>query len=324
MKILIVIDDIELKYFEFNDLVTDFWINKEYLERGYEVEICTKGGLFIKENKGYTLSYRTYEKDGDIFYEKEPNEKLIETFDIVYFRPDPPVDIDYINACFVFDFVDKTKTKIVNNTQSILDFNEKLHGNYFPKYTAKNIITANMQMIKNFVNEQGEAIIKPLNRCFGSGIYYLSKGDKNINSLINNSTNNGKTLVCVQEYLGHGEGGDKRAFILGNKVYRESLRKLAGKDDFRFNTHSDEYFRKEYLTNFEYEAAKEIAKYLYSRGIYMAALDLIDEKVTEINVTSPCYFFREMNRLHGMEFNKVIMTDLIELTESEMMAVLWK
>lgn len=322
MKILIVIDDLELKYFEFNDLVTDFWFNKEYLERGYEVDICTKGGLFIRENKGFALSYETYEKDGDIFHGEKPVEKLIETFDIVYFRPDPPVDIDYINACFVFDFVDKTKTKIVNNTQSILDFNEKLHGNYFPKYTAKNIITANMQLIKNFVNEQGEAIIKPLNRCFGSGIYYLSKCDKNINSLINNSTNNGKTLVCVQEYLGHGEGGDKRAFILGNKVYRESLRKLAGKDDFRFNTHSDEYFRKEYLTDFEYEAAKEISKYLYERGIYMAALDLIDEKVTEINVTSPCYFFREMNRLHGMEFNKIVMSDLIKLTENEMTVAL--
>ena len=117
MKILIVIDDLELKYFEFNDLVTDFWFNKEYLERGYEVSICIKGGLFIKENKGFTLCYNTYEKNGDIFHEEMPSEELIETFDIVYFRPDPPVDTDYINACFVFDFVDKKKTKIVNNTQ---------------------------------------------------------------------------------------------------------------------------------------------------------------------------------------------------------------
>lgn len=322
MKILIVIDDLELKYFEFNDLVTDFWFNKEYLERGYEVEICTKGGLFIKDNKGFALCYNTFEKNGDIFHEEKSTEKLIETFDIVYFRPDPPVDTDYINACFIFDFVDKKKTKIVNNTQAILDFNEKLHGNYFPKYTPKNIITANMQLIKDFVNVNGEAIIKPLNRCFGSGIFYLSHEDKNINSLINNSTNNGKTLVCVQEYLGHGEGGDKRAFIIGNQVYRESLRKLPGKDDFRFNTHSDEFFRKEYLTDFEYEAAKDIAKYLSKRGIYMVALDLIDEKVTEINVTSPCYFFREMNRLHGIEFNKTVMEDLINLTENEMTAAL--
>ena len=70
------------------------------------------------------------------------------------------------------------------------------------------------------------------------------------------------------------------------------------------------------------EAAKDIAKYLSKRGIYMVALDLIDEKVTEINVTSPCYFFREMNRLHGIEFNKTVMEDLINLTENEMTAAL--
>ena len=316
-KLLIVIDDIELKYFEFNDLVTDFWFIKEYLERGYDVEVAVKGGLFIKENKGFALTYTAYLKDNNIFYEKEQKEELISSFDMVQFRPDPPVDIDYINACYVFDFVDCSKTKIINNPRAILDFNEKMHGNLFPKYTPVNIITADNRLIKDFVKEHHEAIIKPLNRCFGSGIYYLKDGDKNLNSLINQSTNGGKTLVCVQEFLGHGQGGDKRAFIVGNKVYRESLRKLAGRDDFRFNTHSDEFFRKEFLTDKEFEAATEISKYLSQRGIYLVALDLIDEEVTEINVTSPCYFFREMNRLHGIEFHKSVMHDMIEITEKE-------
>jgi glutathione synthase len=319
MNILFVIDDLELKYFEFNDLVTDFWLIKEYLQRGYDVDICIKSGLFIKENRGFCLSYKAFEKDNNIFYEKKSSEKEINSFSIVYFRPDPPVDIDYINACFVFDFVDRNRTKIINNTKSILDFNEKMHGNYFPKFTPQNIITANINLIKDFVAQRGEAIIKPLNRCFGNGIFYLNSKDKNINSLINISTNNGQTLVCVQEYLGHGQGGDKRAFIIGRKVYSESLRKLPGKDDFRFNTHSDEFFKKEYLTKNEYQAAIEIGNYLTERGIYMVALDLIDEKVTEINVTSPCYFFREMNRLHQIEFNKIVMQDLINLTENEML-----
>lgn len=316
-RILIIIDDIELKYFEFNDLVTDFWFVKEYLLRGNTVYIAIKSGLFIKDNQGYVISYKSFEKDGNIFYDKEPQEEKISNYDIVHFRPDPPVDIDYINACYIFDFVDTTGTKIINNPRAILDFNEKMHGNLFPKYTPQNIITANNNQIKQFVYQRKEAIVKPLNRCFGSGIFYLHKSDKNLNSLINLSTNGGKTLVCVQEYLGHGQGGDKRAFIIGEKVYRESLRKLPGKDDFRFNTHSDEYFKKEYLTDKEYEAASEISKYLTKQGIYLAALDLIDEKVTEINVTSPCYFFREMNKLHQMQFNELVMKDIIELTEKE-------
>ncbi len=314
-KILFIIDDIELKYFEFNDLVTDFWFVKEYLQRGYDVSVAVKGGLYIKDNRAFVLSYKTYLKDENIFYEKENENHNVNEFDTVFFRPDPPVDINYINACYILDFVDTSKTKIINNTKSVLDFNEKLHGNIFPKHTPVNIIASDTELIRNFVQEHKEAIIKPLNRCFGSGIYYLNKEDKNLNSLIKLSTNDGKTAVCVQEYLGHGEGGDKRAFIVGEKVYKESLRKLPGKNDFRFNTHSDEYFKKEYLTDKEYDAAKDIAKYLTNNGIYLVALDLIDEKVTEINVTSPCYFFREMNRLHNINFNEIVMKDIIEITE---------
>ncbi|MBQ2644058.1 hypothetical protein IJG14_00615 [bacterium] len=320
-KILIIIDDIELKYFEFNDLVTNFWLVKEFLQRGYKVSIAIKSGLFIQNNNAFVLYYETYYKNNNIFYNKEIKKIDINDFDAVYFRPDPPVDIDYINACYILDFVDTSKTKIINNTKSILDFNEKLHCNIFPEYTPKNIITADNDLIKDFVQSETQAIIKPLNRCFGSGIYYLNKEDKNLNSLINLSTNNGKTVVCVQEYLGHGQGGDKRAFIIGEKVYPVSLRKLPGKGDFRFNTHSDEFFKQEFLTEKETIAAENIAKYLFEKGIYMSALDLIDEKVTEINVTSPCYFFREMNRLHGIKFQEQVMSDLIEITENEKMSV---
>lgn len=318
-NILIIIDDIELKYFEFNDLVTDFWLVKEYLDREYNVSVAIKCGLFIQNNKSFVWAYKTYQKDNDIFYEKEAEKLPVNDFDLVYFRPDPPVDIDYINACYILDFVDTSKTKIVNNTKSVLDFNEKLHGNLFPEFTPKNIIASDVKLIREFVENEKEAIIKPLNRCFGSGIYYLNKDDKNLNSLINLSTNSGKTAVCVQEYLGHGEGGDKRAFIIGEKVYHLSLRKLPGKGDFRFNTHSDEFFKKEFLTEKEINAAESIAKYLYGHGIYMSALDIIDEKITEINVTSPCYFFREMNRLHETKFNETVMTDLIQVTENEKM-----
>ncbi len=316
-KILIIIDDIEFKYFEFNDLVTDFWFIKEYLLRSYQVSIAIKSGLFIKDGKGFVISYKTFENNGNIFYDKNREEKSINYFDIVHFRPDPPVDTDYINACYIFDFIDETKTKIINKPRAILDFNEKMHGNLFLKNVPKNIITADVQLIKDFVKQQEEAIIKPLNRCFGSGVFYLNKNDKNLNSLINLSTNNGRTVVCVQEYLGNGQGGDKRAFIVGETVYKESLRKLPGENDFRFNTHADKYFKKDFLTEKEYNAALEIAKYLTSKGIYLTALDLIDEKVTEINVTSPCYFFREMNRVHNIDFDKIVMQDIIELTEKE-------
>ena len=315
-KILFVIDDIELKYFEFNDLVTDFWLIKKYLERGCSVSVAVKKGLFIRNCEGCTVSYGAELKNNNIFLSEETSKCRINDFDIVYFRPDPPVDTDYINACHIFDFVDLTKTFVINNPRSVIHFNEKFHINRFSEFIPKTIITSDSSLIKDFVAENnGEAIIKPLNSCFSQGIYYLNSKDKNLNSIIKSATNGEKTYVCVQEYLGNGQGGDKRAFILGEKVYEYSLRKLPGKDDFRFNTHSDEFFRKEMLTEKEMRAAQKIASELSKEGLYMAALDIIDEKITEINVTSPCYFFREMNRLHNIRFDEMIMNDLLKLSE---------
>ena len=123
-KILFIIDDIELKYFEFNDLVTNFWFIKEFLKRNYKVSIAIKSDLFIENAKGCAFSMESYIKDENIFYKREKSKNLINDFDIVFFRPDPPVDINYINACYVFDYVDKNKTLVFNDPTEVKNFNE--------------------------------------------------------------------------------------------------------------------------------------------------------------------------------------------------------
>ena len=143
MKILFIIDRIELKYFEFNDLVTNFWIIKGFLERGHEVCITTIDMLKLKSSIAYTSCFESYLKDGNIFYKKESlAEYKIEDFQLVMFRPDPPVDLDYINATYIFDFVDRAKTFIMNDTTAIRNFNEKLHAVMFNDLMPINVVTS--------------------------------------------------------------------------------------------------------------------------------------------------------------------------------------
>ena len=314
--ILFVIDDLELKYFEFNDLVTNFWIIKEFLDRDYEVFIAVKSGLMTEGNVAKTLCWQAYEKDGDIFYKKdEPKKYVIEHFDVVFFRPDPPVDIDYINACSVFDYVDTERTVVINNPIAVKNFNEKFHLNYFPEFAPENIVTASAEEIKAFVREHKKAIIKPLNQCFGGGVYYLDTEERNINTIIKNLTNNGKTMVMVQRYLEGAVHGDKRILIVGEDVFEECIRKLPGKDDFKFSEHSDKYFETTHLTAEEKEMAQKVAKHLNAVELYMVGLDVADGKIMEINVTSPCYFIREINSHNNERFQDVLMEKLINLIE---------
>ncbi len=310
-QILFVIDDLELKYFEFNDLVTNFWLIKEFLSREFQVFITTKNRLMIESAEAFFTGFKSYTKNNDIFYDKQEIKMPVNNVDVVFFRPDPPVDIDYINACYVFDFVDREKTLLINDPSKIKDFNEKFHINYFPEFIPENIVTASKNQIIEFIEKNDEVILKPLNRCFGSGVYYLNKAEKNKISIINSSTNDGKTAVMVQKFVKSTSKGDKRVLIFNDKVYDKCLRKLPGEDDFKFNTHSDKFFAASKLTDSEKQMAKKVSEHLSKIGLYMVGLDVIDEKIIEINVTSPCYFIREINSLYQVRFEDEILNDLI-------------
>lgn len=304
MKILFVIDKIELKYFEFNNLVTNFWIIKEFLDRGNEVFITTIPNLSLKADKAFTKCYETFCDNGNIFYKDVKIEREIDDFELVMFRPDPPVDIDYINATYIFDFV--TKPRVINSPRAIRDFNEKLHSVYFKELMSENIVTASLKEIEDFLTINKQIVLKPLNRCFGSGVMFLYDGDPNTRTIINTMTNNETTLVMVQKFLSGVKNGDKRVLTLGDKVLPYCIKKLPTTDDFKFNTHNDSFICGAELTQEEMNNFTRVARQLNSMGIPMAGLDVIDGRIIEVNVTSPCYFIKEINNLYGIHLEREI------------------
>ena len=123
--------------------------------------------------------------------------------------------------------LNQDKTLILNSPKALRDFNEKLYINKFPNLAPKNIVSANKNIIKEFLFSEEEIIIKPLNRCFSSGVFYLNKEDKNINAIIDTATNNGKTQVMVQKFLKGIMKGDKRLIFIGGEIFEYAVRKVA-------------------------------------------------------------------------------------------------
>lgn len=306
MDILFIIDRLELKYFEFNNLVTNFWIIRELLRENKNVFITTIDNLSLVSGEAFTHCYEAYEKEGNIFYDKAELFKKIEDFKLVMFRPDPPVDLDYINATYIFDFVDREKTLILNDPKAIRDFNEKMHTVKFLDLMPENIVTCSKSDIIKFLNEHEEIVLKPLNGCFGSGVMTLKKGDKNTAVIINTMTKNQKQLIMVQKYIPKARFGDKRVMFLGDEVLDVCIQKLPSNDDFKFNEHCDSNIVKAELTESEKEKFAPVAKELNRLGLPLVGLDVIDEKIIEINVTSPCYFIKETNYHHNVELEKKI------------------
>lgn len=310
MNILFIIDRIELKYFEFNNLVTNFWLIREMLNENNKVFITTIDKLSLVDAEAYTHCYEAYEKSGNIFYDKQDIHKKIEEFQLVMFRQDPPVDMDYINSTYIFDFVDRNKTMVLNEPRAIRDFNEKLHAVKFLEFMPENIVTSSKADIMEFLDKHEEIVLKPLNRCFGAGVMCLKKGDKNTAVIINSMTNNQSTLVMVQKYIEKAKYGDKRVLFLGDKVLDYCVQKLPSNDDFKFNEHCDANIIKAELSDIEKAKFQLVAEELNKIGICMAGLDVIDGQIIEINVTSPCYFIKEINAHFGCELEKKI-TDFI-------------
>lgn len=310
MDILFVIDRLELKYFEFNNLVTNFWIIRELLNENKNVFITTIDKLGMSKGIPFAHCYESYEKDGNIFYEKTDICKDINDFQLVMFRPDPPVDLDYINATYIFDFVDRNKTLILNDPKAIRDFNEKMHTCKFLDLMPENIVTCSKSDIIEFLNRNEEIVLKPLNACFGAGVMTLKKGDKNTAVIINTMTKNQTQLIMVQKYIPKAKFGDKRVMFLGEEVLDVCVQKLPSNDDFKFNEHCDSNIIKAELTQSEKEKFLPVAKELTKLGLPLVGLDVIDEKIIEINVTSPCYFIKEVNGHFGRNLEKKI-TDFI-------------
>lgn len=317
MDILFIIDRIELKYFEFNNLVTNFWLIREFLTQNNNVYITTIDKFLLKGNIAYTHCFESYEKNGNIFYDKQDILKKIEDFQMVMFRQDPPVDLDYINSTYIFDFVDRKKTTVINEPRSIRDFNEKLHTIEFLEFMPENIVTSSKSDIMEFLDKHDEIILKPLNRCFGAGVMYLKKGDKNTAVIINSMTNNQSTLVMVQKYIPKAIYGDKRVLILGGRVLDYVVQKLPSNDDFKFNDHCDANIIKSEISDIEKAKFTLVAEKLYDMGISMAGLDVIDGKIIEINVTSPCYFIKENNNHFGCNLEKEIVEYILSEVHSK-------
>ena len=88
----------------------------------------------------------------------------------------------------------------------------------------KTLVTASLKQIEDFLKQHKQIVLKPLNRCFGSGVMYLYHGDPNTRTIINTLTNNETTMIMVQEFIPNVKKGDTRVLTLGDKILPYSIK----------------------------------------------------------------------------------------------------
>lgn len=315
-RALFVLDECEFKYFDFNELITSFWLLKECCRRNWETFVTTRDNLYLNNNipEGNVYEAKFIDTGNEIKSKlnKNSEHQHLNDFDVIFFRPDPPVNMDYLYATYILDYIDKSKTIVINDPTGIRTANEKLYINKFVDVAPNNITTSKINLIKEFLNKYNKIVLKPLNYCTGKGVFYLEKGDKNANSLLETVTNYEQNYIMAQEYIEDIENGEKRLIIMGGELKEEAILRIPNGQDFRLNIQDDKYLRKANITDAERELCGLMAKQFLEDGLYLVGLDVVGEKITEINVTSPAFFIKEVNAL----FNTQLEIEVIDYVES--------
>jgi glutathione synthase len=226
-----------------------------------------------------------------------PAQLRLADVDAVFIRKDPPFDRAYLYATLVLDRA-RDRTLIVNDPRALRDANEKLYALNFPEWTPRTLVTADRALIHDFCRDHGGvAIVKPLDGAGGMGVIQIKTGDKSARAIVDMLTAEGHRLIIAQEFLPSVTAGDKRVLLLDGEPLGAILRVPRG-DDLRSNIHVGGSVVATELTAREHEMVRALAPRLRADGLVFVGLDVIGERLTEVNVTSPTGI-QELGRFTG-------------------------
>lgn len=253
------------------------------LERVHLTPVQLVEGRWVVQQPWYELADRTLQP--------------LEAMDAVFMRTDPPVNIAYLYATYILDYIDPAKTLVINSPHGLRAANEKMYALQFTGAIPETIVSAEKQVIRQFTEEKGAAILKPLGGKAGEGILFLEPSDRNINSIVELSTLQGRIPVMVQTYLPAAKDGDKRIILLNGEPIGAVNRIPTGKE-FRGNMAVGGRVAETEITDREREICSQLAPTLRRDGLIFVGIDVIGGYLTEVNVTSPTGI-REIDRLSG-------------------------
>ena len=289
-----------------------FAIIEEAMKRNFEVFIYTVNNLSLIDNKpkatGNNILKIDIKKEKYITLDRKRN-ILLEKFDFILVRQDPPFNMNYITATHLLEKI-KSVTKILNNPASIRNCPEKLFVMDFYHLMPPTTITKNNSDLEFFLKLHKKAVIKPLFGNGGKDVFLLDHKDPNKKVIIEKLLLDGEHLI-IQKFLKKVSLGDKRIlFIDGNPV--GAINRVPNKNEIRANLHIGAKPKKIKLTKRDLKLCDEVGPFLKAKGLFFAGIDIIDGHLTEINVTSPTCI-REIDFFNNTCISKLFWDKAIRL-----------
>lgn len=293
-------------------------------ERGHTVYFLEPHDVYIRKNEVVArmrnitvakgLSMRRYWRElirclkkDDLIFES------VTDIDVLFLRKNPPLVYQ------TMEFLEPVSEKVfmINSTRGQILANSKLYILNFPEIIPQTHVSRDPSRLRKIIDDFGGAmVIKPLQRYGGEGVIKVSVKDReNLNSLINYYVRAYKSYeerepIMVQEYLEQIQHeGDVRILLLNGEILGAMKRKPRF-GDFRANIHAGAKAHKHEVTETERKICQAIKERLVKDGLYFVGIDIIGDKLVEVNCLSPGGIPR-INRLNKVKLEKKVI-DFVE------------
>jgi glutathione synthase len=208
----------------------------------------------------------------------------VDAFDQIHFRVDPPVDLSYLHPLKLLKIA--SQANFVNSLDVLLECNEKLEALLLPECSPRTIVSSNWEDLKRFGEKYKKTVLKPLHTASSQGIDLLDWHAEEPFLKLQKASAQFCEPVLLQEFLPAIASGELRLwFVDGNLL--AWIQKFPLPGDYRVNIDQGSLIQVCELRSFEKKQIPIIARHLQARKIRLAAIDLIDGKITDFNFTSP-------------------------------------
>ena len=304
MKIGFIVNDVMTEQHGYTTTRLGMWA----INRGHEAYVMGLGDLAYDPDENIRARARTVPakkyKSTNVYLDALQGKKAItkrvtvDELDVLMLRSDPAEETVSrpwaTSAGIIFGRIAMRHGVIVlNDPNGLSKAVNKSYFQLFPEEVRpQTLITRDAAEIRHFAKEMGgNIVLKPLQGSGGSGVFLLRPEDRsNLNQIVESLLRDG--YIIAQDYLPAAEEGDTRLFMMNGQPLRHkgkyaAFRRMRTGDDMRSNITAGGKLRQAEITSTHLELAEIVRPKLVQDGMFLVGLDIVGDKLMEINVFSP-------------------------------------
>ncbi len=272
--------------------------------RGWVIRYLELGDLSLRDGQAWGNSAELHvHDDRHHWYELGDRQRHpLAELNVILMRKDPPVSNAYLYATYILEAAEQAGALVINRPQGLRDAQEKLFATHFPQCCAPTLVSTAADELRDFIHEQGKAVLKPLHGMGGESVFVLEQGDPNTSVIIETLSDHGRRQLMAQRYIEEIRDGDKRILLVAGKPVPYALARIPARGETRGNIAAGGRGEGVELSKRDRWICEQVAPALRERGLLFVGLDVIGNYLTEVNVTSPTCV-RELDAHYGINIS---------------------